>query len=102
MHTDLRRDLAEAEAPCDQDDDDGGEAYGGIDADDEAEGEAPGEATRGDSAAEEAEERAEDSAAKDFADALGDEHIELDAGNGCGGLPCVRCARRGRWVSLEL
>lgn len=70
----LRGDLAEAEAPGDQDHDQGGEAYGGVDADDEAKGEAPRETTRGHTASEEAEEWAQDLAPEDFAEGVSDVH----------------------------
>ena len=74
VEAELRSDLAEAEAPGDQDDEEGGEAYGRIDADDETEGEAPGETTRGYTASEEAEEGAKDFAPEDFAEGVGQVH----------------------------
>lgn len=51
VQADLRGDVVEAEDPCDQGDRDGGDAYGGVDADDETEGEAPRHAPRGYAAA---------------------------------------------------
>ena len=74
VEAELRSDLAEAEAPGDQDDEEGGEAYGRIDADDETEGEAPGETARGHAAPEEAEQGAQDFAPQDFAEGVGQVH----------------------------
>ncbi len=74
VRADLGGDLIEAEGPCEHDDDEGGEADGGIDADDHAEGEAPGETAGGDAAAELAQERTQDAAAQELADGFGQEH----------------------------
>jgi hypothetical protein len=79
VEAELGGDLAEAEGPGDQDDEEGGETHGRIDTDDEAEGEAPSETTRGDAAAQEAEEGAQDFAPEFFTKGVGQVHFWLDA-----------------------
>ncbi len=68
---DLRGGLAELEGPGEKDDEEGGDADGGIDADDHADGEAPGQATRGDAAAQEAQQRSQGLAAEELSDWVG-------------------------------
>ena len=85
MRADLRSELIEPEEPCEQDDENSGDADRWIDADDHAEGETPGEAARGYPSAKEAEEWAEDFAAEKLADGFGDEeHTEFDVRRGGG------------------
>ena len=80
MVADLRGDLIEAEDPGEHDDEQRGEAYGGVDADDHAEGEAPSEAARGYAAAHLTQQGAQDAAAEELAERSGDEHIRWDGG----------------------
>ena len=77
MHANLGGDLVETEGPGEHDDDEGGEAYGWIDADDHAEGEAPGETPGSDAAAHLAEQRAQHPAATELTYGAGNEHTEV-------------------------
>lgn len=71
VDTDLGGDLAEAEGPCEQDDEEGADAYGRVDADDDAQGETPCETAGCDAAAEESQQGTQDSAAEELAYGLG-------------------------------
>ena len=92
VKAELRSDLAKAEGPGDQDDQQGGNAYGRIDADDEAKGETPGETTRGDPTAQKAEEWAQNFTPEDFAEGVGHVHFLLDAHR------WARVGRARKWV----
>lgn len=76
VKSDLGGDLVEAEGPCQEDYQDGGNANRGVDADDDAQSEAPCNAARGDAAAELTQERAKDLAAEELAKGSGYQHRE--------------------------